>query len=148
MLYLDASALAKRYVPERGRRALADRLQRESTVCTSALSYAEIHVALARKRRAGQLSADEFIYAREGFERDWQSLGEVPVSGETLSWIRAVAEETALRGMDAIHLATALWAGGRLREPIEFCTSDKSLKTAAAAFGLPVFDPADEERGR
>ena len=48
MLYLDSSALMKRYVIEKGSGALSARFERGENIYTSLLSFGEIHAALAR----------------------------------------------------------------------------------------------------
>jgi predicted nucleic acid-binding protein len=50
----------------------------------------------------------------------------------------ALAEVHALRGYDAVHLASALDVG----EAAYFVTSDRQLANAARAEGFPVYVPA------
>jgi len=63
VLYLDSSALIKRYQNEQGTEALNARLRQEArdlrSVFTSVLTYAEIHAAFARRAREKLLSAEE-----------------------------------------------------------------------------------------
>ena len=55
MLYLDSSALIKRYVKELGTDATKARIETEAATpgnpFTSVLTYAEIHATLARKKK-------------------------------------------------------------------------------------------------
>ena len=108
MLYLDASALVKRYVEEKGREQLEGRLQSAQEIYTSTITYAEVHAALARKYREGELTKAEFNRAGNDFEKDWLELQEVSVNAETLSPVRVLVGVVRLRGMDAIHLAAAV----------------------------------------
>lgn len=147
MLYLDATALVKRYVPERGRRWLEQRLREERSVYSSAISYAETHAALARRFREGDLRQQDFQQARNRFEVDWLEVQEIAVDHDTLGPVAALVERIPLRGMDAIHLAAAVWLQRTLAAQPSFITSDRQLLRAAKQFGFSVFDPAAEEGG-
>ena len=49
-----------------------------------------------------------------------------------------LAETHLLRGMDAIHLASALTLLAGVKEPVTFLTFDGKLLTAARAEGLAI----------
>ena len=49
MLYLDASALVKRYSNEKGSRAVVERFESGEKIFTSVLSFGEVHASFARK---------------------------------------------------------------------------------------------------
>ena len=57
MIYLDTSALIKRFVTERGSRLVRRLVAQPPAVATSKIAYAEVHAALARKRREGRVAA-------------------------------------------------------------------------------------------
>ncbi len=142
MLYLDASALIKRYVKEKGREQLESRLRSAQEIYTSTITYAEVHAALARKYREGELTKVEFNRAGNDFEKDWLELQEVSVNAETLSPVRVLVGVVRLRGMDAIHLAAAVWLERKFGEKPDIATSDRRLFPAAQTFGFVVWDPA------
>ena len=55
----------------------------------------------------------------------------------------------ALRGADAVHLASALVLQRRFADAenhLVFVASDRELKEAAQASGLAVIDPEDQEQ--
>ena len=151
MLYLDASALAKRYFAETGSDALLGRLRQGDKVYTSALSYAELLAAFGRKLRDGILAQDEFDSLFDRLTRDWTFLWNVlEVDLSTMSWVRVIVSQHSVRGADAIHLSTALWLGNTIRlapeyaageTKLEFGVADKSLARIAGQYGLSVFDP-------
>ena len=62
----------------------------------------------------------------------------VDVTDEVVALAADLAEEEALRGYDAVHLATALTAGVTL-----FAGADSALCEAAGRRGLHVADPLD-----
>ena len=146
MLYLDSSALVKRYVREPGRNSLVQRLKTGGHLYSSAISYAEIHAALARKHREGELSRVEFLRARNDFEVDWLEMQEVSVNHETLGPIVQLVEHVPLRGMDAIHLAAAIWLQRKFKEAPQIVSSDPRLLKAARRFRFDVYDPVGAEQ--
>jgi len=145
VLYLDATALVKRYVPEPGRHWLERRLRSERLLHSSAISYAETHAALARRFREGDLKRRDFTEARNRFEVDWLELQEIAVDNETLAPVAQIVERVPLRGMDAIHLAAALWLQRKFGSNTLLVASDTRLLQAAQQFGFVVLDPAAEE---
>jgi predicted nucleic acid-binding protein len=155
VLYLDSSALIKRYQNEPGTEALNARLQAEAkglrAVFTSVLTYAEIHAALARRAREQLLSPEEAAVVSDEFDADWVlSLGPIELGTNVLALVRDIVRGFSLRGADAIHLASALWLRdmGRpglkvdqYKGPLVFVCSDNQLARAAAKHKLEVFDP-------
>jgi len=60
-----------------------------------------------------------------------------------------VAREQALRGADAVHLASALMLQSRFADDddrLVFVTSDRELREAAQISGLDTVDPEEEEK--
>ena len=155
MLYLDSSALIKRYQNEQGTEALNARLRQEArglrSVFTSLLTYSEIHAAFARRAREKLLSAEEAAAVQDEFDGDWVlSIGPIELGTDVLVFVRDLVREFPLRGADAIHLASALWLRDMARlgmkvdqytGPLVFVSSDKQLAKAAAKSHLEVFNP-------
>jgi uncharacterized protein len=155
MLYLDASALIKRYVQEDGTAEMETKLQSEESagrpVFTSALTFAEIHAALARRTRDKSLSVREFNAARKQFEADWViGLSSVNLDSHILLFIPSIVKSFYLKGADAVHLATALWLRdfSKLTSKLSskgagivFAASDKQLLRAAKLSRMDIFDP-------
>lgn len=142
MLYLDASAWVKRYVRERGREGLEHQMRTAGRLWSSAITYAEVHAALARKHRDKEMDQVEFMRAGNDFERDWLLAEEVAVDQETLSPVREILKKVSLRGMDVIHLAALLWLQRKLAQRPVFISSDPRLLRATQSFGFETLDPA------
>ncbi len=151
MLYLDSSALMKRYVIEKGSDALSARFERGENIYTSLLSFGEIHAALARAFRMKRLTAEDLIRSREAFLNDWLfGISAVEVNVQTMTALPALVENYLLKAADAIHLSAAIWLRDRFRllghqqvpkDEVEFGVADTHLCKAAAKCGLPVFNP-------
>jgi len=146
ILYVDSSALVKRYVQEKGRRSLEQRLGSSDRLFSSAITFAEVHATLAAKRRGGGMDEQELLRVQNDFERDWLQFEEIAVRQETLSVVRDLVIRVPLRGMDAIHLAAALWLARRPALKPELISTDDRLLSAAEKFGLPVFNPEQAEK--
>ena len=140
ILFVDTSVLVKLYIAEPGSERMREAVVKEEQIAASVLAFAEIHAALARRRREGLLLPREHEELRLRFADDWEELMQVPVSAEILAFVPGLCKRHPLRGADAVHLASALL----LREEgldILFACSDGSLLGAAATEGLAVFDP-------
>jgi predicted nucleic acid-binding protein len=155
MLYLDASALAKRYFDEKGSTAVAARFESGERIFTSILSYAEIHSAIARKFRDKEFDVQEFIGLRDAFQNDWYfSLSKLDLDLKAMIALPRLVETYSLNAGDAIHLSTAVWLkdsilvgvwSAKSGETVEFGVSDNRLANVAQACGLQVFNPENED---
>jgi predicted nucleic acid-binding protein len=155
MLYLDSSALIKRYFKEKGSRALNARFERGGEIYTSVLSFAEVHGALARAFRMKELASRELGILREAFDGDWLiGLSPLEVSLHTMIALPKLVEQFPLRASDAVHLSTAHWlrdtlrlraGGSRMGESVEFGVADQRLGQIAFECGFEVFNPENED---
>jgi len=150
MLYLDSSALAKRYLMEAGSTAVDSRLSSEEKILTSVITFAEIHAVIARKSREEGCTLDVSRQVREQFARDWRRMQILEADLGTMAGVPQLVDRFPLRAADAIHLATALWAreqfamppsAGTPEEPFEFGAADLQLIRIAEQCGLSVFNP-------
>ena len=139
ILYLDASALVKRYIAEPGSDEVAQRIAAAAGVGTSLISRAETSAALAKAARMGALTREAAAAALQVFRSEWPLLIRVQATELVLTRADALAWELGLRGYDAVHLASALiWQEG-LGEAVTLATFDRQLWDAAHAQGLAVF---------
>jgi len=139
--YLDSSALVKRYVREPGSPKI-DRLFRESgPLLVSAIALAECLAALARKRSDGSLSERGYRNARQACVNEWPSLNAVAVSDAVQERVVELLDSLPVRGMDALHLASALWARDELAVELPFICADRRLLDAAERAGLEGVNP-------
>lgn len=141
MIYLDSSALIKKYVAEKGTREVREFFASGEMLWTSKISQAEVWSAFARRRRGGDLTASQYRRIVKSFERDWKAFAVVEVSDEVMGMIRRIVERHPLRAFDAIQLASALWTRQNLGEPIVFVGADEGLLKAAEAVALRVVNP-------
>ena len=141
MIYLDTSALVKRYVREKGSDRIEETLLSEDMVSTSKLAFPELVSALAKKRRSHDLTEKSFRMAVNRFDEDWRDFLIVDFHDDLFPIIRTVITKHALRGADAVHLSSALWLTQSSRLPLVFCASDAQLITAARAESLETLDP-------
>ena len=105
-LYLDTSSLVKLYVEEIGSQDVRDMVAEAAVVTTSVLAYPEARAALARLRRSGDLSPAKFAVAKRDFEAQWPAFLTLEVTAALSREAGELAEQYALRGFDALHLAS------------------------------------------
>jgi uncharacterized protein len=135
-LYFDSSALVKRYCAEEASEEVLASWRQAKVRSTSTVAYAEILAAIQRKVRLGGLASAGARKASRAIEQDWPGLLQVQVSDELRPAIRAVLRRHALRGFDAIHLASALLLRDRLAGEVGFLCYDQALAAAARKEGL------------
>ncbi len=134
--YFDTSALMKLLVNEPASEVAAILWDEASIRLTSVITFAEARAALAAATRAGRVSAARLRPARTALEDHWDEIARLRVDDTIVRAAGELAGEHALRGYDAVHLASATHAaeGGT----ILFVTWDASLGVAARSAGLPV----------
>jgi len=101
---------------------------------SSILSYPEGRAALAAARRGGRLGSDAHCRSREELESLQSELLLIGIDAPLARQAGRLAEELALRGYDAVHLASALAVGGATT----LVSWDKDLRRAAAQSGCAV----------
>jgi len=139
ILYLDASALVKRYIAEPGASEVAEAIATAEVVGTSLISRAETAAALAKAVRVGTLTRQEASSALQVFRSEWPSLVRVQAIEMLVARADELAWELGLRGYDAVHLASALlWQDG-IGERVTVATFDRQLWEAAEQRGMIPF---------
>lgn len=139
ILYLDASALVKRYVAERGSQQVVHAMGEADAVGTSAISRTEVAAALAKAARMGVLARGEAEAAREAFDEHWPDFIRLPVTETLLERAAGLVWEYDLRAYDSVQLAAALSLREVLAEQVAFATFDRHLWTASSQAGLVAF---------
>ena len=131
--YFDSSALVKLVIDEPGSDDVATLWDGADAVITSRVANPEVRAALAAARRDGRLDEDDHLVAKAAWEAFHQALRLVELTPQLEADAGDLAEEHALSGFDAIHLASAL----TLTElPLIVATWDNRLLRAAQAAGL------------
>lgn len=131
ILYLDTSALVKIYVAERGTDVTASAVEQASRVATSRVTYAEARAAFARAKREGIVTASMLREVVDRLDADWARYDVVEVTEPLARRAGALAEKRALRGFDAIHLASALETLRGVRGAF-LCWDDRLARAAKA----------------
>jgi predicted nucleic acid-binding protein len=142
ILYLDASALVKRYVAELGSSDVSAAISRAQVTGTVLLSRAEVEFALAKAVRIQALTEEQGVAGLKVFRSEWPDLVRVQVTEMVVAQAGAFAWDHDLRGYDAVHLAAASVWRDALGERVTLATFDKHLWAAAESVGLEAY-PAD-----
>jgi len=140
VIYLDTSALIKRFVKEKGSLLVQSLLQQPEAVATAKIAYAEVFAGLARKLREGNLPKNLHALACRQFEREWPAYLRVELQDNILLLARDLIQRHPLRGFDAVHLASALSLKNALGEEVTFAAADGRLLRAAGAENLATLN--------
>ena len=129
-IYVDSSALLKRYVDEADSAAADGLLRADPALLTARHTIVEVRRNLARL-----LSGRDLAAARAAFAEDLHSLSIIELDEATCESAASIAETTGVRTLDALHLAAAQ----RISAPgVGFLTFDQRQAQAARAIGLAV----------
>ena len=139
IVYLDASALVKRYVAERGSRETGELSSSADVVATSLVSRAEVAAALAKAVRLGIVEPEHGRKAQRAFASQWPDIAKVPVTEALVSRAEALAWDFALRGYDAVQLASALTWQEAVGAEITLATFDRQLWDAGRKAGVRMW---------
>lgn len=135
-VYLDTSSLVKLYIDEPGSAEVVDLIGRADLIATSTLAYPEMRAAFARRRRERTLTPKELARVREQFDADWASFLVLSCDSQLAQRAGVLAELHALRGGDAVHLASfERLLSSTNDEHVHFSGADDRLNRAAARLG-------------
>jgi predicted nucleic acid-binding protein len=137
--YLDASALVKRYIIERGSRETIALTADSEMTATSIVSRAEVAAALAKAVRAGLVKNEVARNAQRRFAGDWPDLVRVSVTEALVQRAEGLAWEHGLRGYDSVQLTSALTWQESVGKEIVLATFDQQLWEAAKRTGLKAW---------
>ena len=136
MLYLDTSALVKRYVLEPGSQIVTDVIATDGMVATATVTRAESGAACSKAARIRSLTNDAARACHKAFLREWKNYVRIRVTEGLVARADGLAWTHTLRGYDAIHLAAALEWQDRVGEAVTLCTFDRELWNAGGDAGL------------
>lgn len=128
-LYVDTSALLKRYIDERDSDVAAQLMAADAVLVTSRLTEIEIRRNLARL-----LDTEDALQARRSLAEDLDAFALVGLDATTCNAAARIAEQTLCRSLDSIHLAAAQRAGS----DTTVLTFDLRQAQAARSIGLSV----------
>ena len=128
-LYVDTSALLKRYVEEDDSARVDALLGSDDVLVTGRHTVVEVRRNLGRLLAGSALSA-----ARAAFLADIAAFALVELDDQTCELAAAIAESTGVRTLDALHLGAAR----RLGLGLTFLTFDVRQAQAARSIGFAV----------
>ena len=131
--FLDTSALAKRYIKERGSEMVSRHCAAASEIVVSIICVAELLSAFNRIRRDGALTRAQYEQLKRDMTEDLGEALVVDVNEQVVPITVRCLEANPLRGLDAIHVGTAIACSVDL-----FVTADRQQARAARRQGLDV----------
>lgn len=129
-LYVDSSALLKRYVDEPDSDHFGELLTSDASWLTCRLTWVEVWRNLGRR-----LPPEATAAARSAFRVDWERFLVVEIDVVLAEQAGSIADLTGARSLDAVHLA-ALGRSGPGQIPL--LTADLRQAQAARALGWTV----------
>lgn len=129
MLYVDTSALLKRYVAEHDSQISIELMGADPVLITSRLTEVEVRRNLVRL-----LSVADAAAAKKQFLQDLDAFALVAIDHVTCNLASTIAEQTLCRSLDALHLASAQRAG----PATAILTFDTRQAQAARTLGFSV----------
>lgn len=135
LIYFDSSALVRLLVQEEGSDLAAQLWDGCDAALASRLAYPEVCAALAAAGRNHDLSRDDLDVAEQAWEQYWAAVRPVELTAAVQRQAGQLARTHALRGADAVHLASVL----AVADPdLVLAAWDRRLHAGAATAGLPV----------
>ncbi len=146
--FCDTSGLVKRYVSEMGSAWLTATLHPNlgQRIYIAQITIVEIVSAITRREKGGSTTTQEAVNALNQFEQDWKTeITIVDFSAALVNEAVILARKYALRGYDAVQLATVLEVHNERSalglSPLILLSADTDLNAAAIAEGLTVDNP-------
>ena len=147
--FLDASALAKRYLTETGSRWIGTLLNPAAghLIAVAEITQVEVAAALAARHRAPggisqQIRDSAVNLLAKHCQQEYQLMTLTPFILDRAVYL---TQNHRLRGYDAVQLATAITANqtflGAGLIPVTFVAADTDLLAAAQAEGLTTDNP-------
>lgn len=106
-LFLDSSALAKRYVAEPGTEKIVSLCAEADEILLSIICVPELISAFNRLKREGHLSSRHYGRLKKELAADIEQASIIELTPEILKQTTLCLESARLRTLDAIHVASA-----------------------------------------
>lgn len=135
IVYFDSSAFVKLVVEEDGSDLAATLWDGCDVAVSSRLAYPEVCAALAAAGRVHRLTPADQHQAEETWEDYWDATRAVELTAQVAADAGRLAGQHALRGADAVHLASLLAVG--VAETL-FAVWDQRLRVGAHAVGVQL----------
>jgi predicted nucleic acid-binding protein len=140
--YLDTSAMVKLYIDEAGSEKIREIVFSETNnVFISKITGAEVAAAFSRRRRMKDIAEEDYEEILSDFVSDYENLfAKSEVTDSVISLAVELTKRQALRGYDAVQLASVLTLGAEINDNLIFISADVDLNDMARAEGLVVED--------
>lgn len=132
-VFFDSSAFVKRYVREKGTDTVLFWCDQATELCLSGIALPEIVSAFCRLQREKLISPLQYRHLKAMLLADISDAGICDLTPEVIRYSIIVLENNVLRGMDAIHLGSALALNAEV-----FVSADGRQSAAATQSGLKV----------
>jgi predicted nucleic acid-binding protein len=133
LVFFDTSAFAKRYIAESGADQVLEWCDNATEIGLSGIVLPEIISAFCRLRREGKIPDSKYQQLKASFLADIEDMALCDFTPAVLAQSVLCLEDNVLRGMDAIHIGSAV-----VFKADAFESSDKRQCEAAARAGLSV----------
>jgi hypothetical protein len=146
VLYLDSSGLVKRYLAEAGTPAVVAAMSADGLAATSIVAYAELRATFGRALRAGRIDASAHSSLTRLLDQHWPRYVVIQTDDALVRTTGKLVDHHmahALRGFDALHLASALRLADGDPAAVTFCCWDLRLWRAARDEGFVVLPSAE-----
>ena len=132
-VFLDSSALAKRYLQEPGSNHLEEILSSATSLGVSVICLAEVVSAFCRLRREGKMSQSQYLNAKRALLADIEDCSVTDVTDQVMARAVELLEHWPLRSSDSLQVASAAeWTADL------FVSADARQCAAARGYGLHV----------
>lgn len=132
-VYFDTSAFVKRYISEAGTDAVLNWCDRATEIALAGIALPEIISAFCRLRREAKITESQYRKLKSLLLADIEDAAICDLTPAVLGQAVSTLETNMLRGMDAIHIGSAV----ALQADV-FVTADIRQHQAAAHAGLQV----------
>ena len=132
-VFFDTSAFVKRYVSEAGTDTVLQWCDQATEIILSGIALAEIVSTFCRLQREGKITDTQYRQLKSLLMADIEDAAICDLTPVVLAHAIWSLEKNVLRGMDAIHIGSAL----ALKADV-FISADRRQLEAAARTGLRV----------
>lgn len=143
IVYFDSSAFVKLVVEEEDSDIAAALWDGCDAAVSSRLSYCEVRGALAAAGRDHRLDVDAQQQAETAWEEYWAAARPVELTETIAIHAGQLAGQHALRGADAVHLASALAVSV---DELLFAAWDQRLRSGVKRAGIALVPAAEQVR--
>lgn len=137
-VFLDTSALAKRYVAENRSGKVSALCQAAESLVVSVICLPELISTLSRLVREKKLAKDDYRKVKSDLIADLADVDICQITPDVIDSVVSLLESHPLRAMDALHVACALAV-----EPDAFVSADHRQLAAVRKAGLKTVDVSE-----